>query len=357
MHVSFTARRARRGFTLVEMLVVIAIIGILAGLITAAAYTALKKARETAITVEFTQMDMALKAYKDKYGEYPPDGTDRTDANNNGVPDSFERHFSRVFPNANLASQPYALSELGILSANCKFPCDPSNAGTLRQFFANYTPATALVFWLGGMQEDDYSANPGKNPSSRLMGFSSDPVHPLSGLPTASRQPMWYEFDLTRVRDPSGATVSNTIFRHYLGNANVPQPYAYFRAEINQRSWEYCQNIPRKDVKFFGNDPNHLVHPYFDATQATSTMPGAWINPSSYQLLFCGFDNTFGFGNWYPIGKWTTTPSVLAPANWRFIFFPYDDPNDTTNPRRPSGYYNDDDITNFAAGRIDSKKP
>ncbi len=61
------------GFTLVEMLVVITIIGILAGLVIPAVVVAMRKAKEATIVMEISQLDMALKAYKEKFGEYPPD--------------------------------------------------------------------------------------------------------------------------------------------------------------------------------------------------------------------------------------------------------------------------------------------
>ena len=67
----------RRGFTLVELLVVITIIGILAALITVAAVGALKTMRETEIKTEINQIDDGFDEYKNKITAYPaelPDG-------------------------------------------------------------------------------------------------------------------------------------------------------------------------------------------------------------------------------------------------------------------------------------------
>ena len=65
-------RNHGRGFTLVEMLVVVLIIGILAGLISAAAIRGLHRAKVARISVEIEQISLALEQYKQQFGEYPP---------------------------------------------------------------------------------------------------------------------------------------------------------------------------------------------------------------------------------------------------------------------------------------------
>lgn len=65
------ARRAGRGFTLIEMLVVIGIIGLLMGLLfpaVVAIQTAAKRARAEA---ELNSFEVALKAYLNEYGKFP----------------------------------------------------------------------------------------------------------------------------------------------------------------------------------------------------------------------------------------------------------------------------------------------
>ena len=65
--------RVGRGFTLVEMLVVITIIGILAGLAIPAVIVARNRAKITAVAMDIKQLEMACQHYKEKFGEYPPD--------------------------------------------------------------------------------------------------------------------------------------------------------------------------------------------------------------------------------------------------------------------------------------------
>jgi len=65
-------RTARRGFTLVELLVVIVIIGILAGLVVGLSGTASRKMRESRTRAELAAIETAIEAYKAKFGHYPP---------------------------------------------------------------------------------------------------------------------------------------------------------------------------------------------------------------------------------------------------------------------------------------------
>lgn len=71
-----TDRKQQRGFTLVEMLVVITIIGILASLLVPAIAMGLRKARESAIAFEIQQMTSAFQEYKNAYNAYPPNFSD-----------------------------------------------------------------------------------------------------------------------------------------------------------------------------------------------------------------------------------------------------------------------------------------
>ena len=65
-------RSKHRGFTLVELLVVIVIIGILAALITVAVTAALGAAKRTRILAELNQLSTAIQSYKNEHGSYPP---------------------------------------------------------------------------------------------------------------------------------------------------------------------------------------------------------------------------------------------------------------------------------------------
>ena len=69
-----TARRNkdRAAFTLVELLVVIGIITILAGLLTPAIMGAMRKAHEASTVNTIHQVELAAQAFMNDFGEYPP---------------------------------------------------------------------------------------------------------------------------------------------------------------------------------------------------------------------------------------------------------------------------------------------
>ncbi len=67
---------AAAAFTLVELLVVISIIAVLAGLVVGIAPAASKRMREARIRAELDALVTAIESYKAKYGVYPPDNFD-----------------------------------------------------------------------------------------------------------------------------------------------------------------------------------------------------------------------------------------------------------------------------------------
>ena len=65
------ARRGQAGFTLVELLVVISIIGLLAGLMSVAIPRAMESGKKAKAKGELTAIVAAVKAYKQEYGRWP----------------------------------------------------------------------------------------------------------------------------------------------------------------------------------------------------------------------------------------------------------------------------------------------
>jgi prepilin-type N-terminal cleavage/methylation domain-containing protein len=338
-------RISNPGFTLVEMLVVISIIGILAGLVTVGAMAAIKAAKRALITTELSQLDMGLQNFRSKFNAYPPDGSiyknlDATlyDADGNGIPDEFEQFFRTAFPNALLYDAANGKTgELDILKTKYgvtgkgydMFFIDPQTKAPL------YTPQTAMVFWLGGMPEDP------RNPNSTLIGFSNNRINPLSDTTSTSRLGPFYDaFKPENLRNPPNATTS-LLFRAYLApvKTSTEEPIVYFRAEPGQRGNEYyvagtVGNNPRMKAAHDMN--NNVIRPYYD------TRSSAFVNRSSFQILCAGLDGQF----------FTNNPTVTAanPDN-RFLAFPTGVAGGNAN-LLPYDNANLDDQTNFIKGTI-----
>ena len=102
----------RSGFTLVELLAVIMIIALLAGLLTPAVMRARNSARNAAIKAEIDMLHMAIMNYKNEYGSFPPcvSGTAATDL--------AAKHVARLFPRC--TSGPSQLSSAFPSTANPK---------------------------------------------------------------------------------------------------------------------------------------------------------------------------------------------------------------------------------------------
>jgi prepilin-type N-terminal cleavage/methylation domain-containing protein len=62
----------RKAFTIVELLIVITIIALLLGILLPSINMVRTKAKETAQKAQFATIDMALEAFKQDYGDYPP---------------------------------------------------------------------------------------------------------------------------------------------------------------------------------------------------------------------------------------------------------------------------------------------
>ena len=152
--------KTRNAFTLVELMIVIVIIAILAGLITVGTRIAIRKAKDATVTLALEQLSMALDRYKNEIGEYPPDFTDL---------EAVTRHVRKRWPRCDYADT--FISEANNLTydnGNKVFDWDVTTCG----------PASALVFWLGGIPD----AN------GKPAGFRLSPTDPLGLFDGTSSQ-------------------------------------------------------------------------------------------------------------------------------------------------------------------------
>jgi prepilin-type N-terminal cleavage/methylation domain-containing protein len=361
---------ARRGaFTLVEMLVVITIIGILASLITGAVIAARRRARNAAIAIDLSNLDAACKAYKEKFGEYPPDfaGLNNADvdpvsgqAYQTIVQNQILRHLAVAFPRY-VPGTPAGHSKVGWNG----FKDDVKTFWNIDVDTYVQSPSTALVFWLGGgpqwfLDSSNNAILPGNTkfdnnkPIQSLLGFSANPTNPFDTASTSRIKP-FLEFDIGCV---------GWIAGHGLGYWPKSQdadkttgPLVYFRAE--NRNYTFNGAAPPTNARTVTGGAANVknesggVWPAvntelsnfdgMDKYDNTKAITYSWVNPEGIQIFSSGLDQRY------------VTPQIK--------FGGTDQPVDLTayptgeSYRKSGGASSYDDVTNFSGGTLESKMP
>ncbi|MBN1591197.1 MAG: type II secretion system protein [Pirellulales bacterium] len=340
--------KRRRAFTLVELLVVITIIGVLAGLIVAVAPGVIRAAHRMTITTEIGQLTMAMERYKQEHGEYPPDFCGVNDANaivRTAARQTVLNHLRRAFPRyripAGTIDNRWDYFRLQVKQCTSG---DPSltNAGDAIGMEVNaMTPDMALVFWLGGMPAPAGS-------STRLVTFSANPANPFAV--GGSRKEAFFEFDEARLARNAIAGNNNhfTGYRYRPPHVQDPDggedapPYVYFRAKSDRYdplpptdifvqffTWQgtFCVPYGRDSVPpASAGDPNEITQ---------------WFNPKTCQIICSGLD-----GMYAEFDSATSTPGALPSRPIRYL---------QTNGQAGSGNLTseeEDNLTNFARGTL-----
>jgi type II secretory pathway pseudopilin PulG len=241
----------------VELLVVMAILGILAGLlawgVNAARVSILKRAQ----ALEVQSIASAVEAYRTKYGDYPPDGSSWP---------VMDAHLRKAFPNilvSELALLNPALSQQNGLIRNdndltgshphlARYVSTSPGLRSGRVFDA----AEALVFFLGG--------------------FSSDPQRPITG-PGGPLKQVGSSYIYNTQRE-------NAFFEFKIGRLTLDRNTGASNDETI-----YSEGVPNDLMPVYvGNGPTYeqLGVPiiYFDSR--TYQIAGATVNDSSYYFNF-----------------------------------------------------------------------
>lgn len=230
----------RRGFTLIEVLVVLIVLGILVGLLVPAVTGAYNKARVTAAAAEVRNMSLALEAFKQQYGAYPPSRL--------LVAEDGDYSAAAVGPvNAPLA--PRSLRALRGLWPRLDLRTDGSKPPVPGGWFdvnGDHVKQTkpyvlsgseCLVLFLGGVQAktdqgwtvDGFDKNP-KNPFTSPV--TPDKDSPVTWPASTNRQAPFYAFTgggrLAPAGNPDLAPAAQTVA--YVDPLSRTRFYAYFSA-------------------------------------------------------------------------------------------------------------------------------
>ena len=238
-HRRSTHRRStpRTGFTLVELLVVISIIGLLVGLLAVAGTQALLRAREVAVTTELTEMSQATEQFRIENGFYPPSNIDS--------PSDLLPFLAQMAPNHR---------ELEMVGGQTRLQAWFDAVGV------NLDQGTSLQFWLAGtVQNAQYPLTGGLPAGEIPVGFNSNQLANTFGPPSFPlNRRVYFEHDSSR----------------FAGTGNV-----------------------RSYVSAFGKSTGDLRFLYRDSRSYAGgayMLDGAFINPNTFQIITPGLDGDLG---------------------------------------------------------------
>jgi general secretion pathway protein G len=393
--------RSPRGFTLVELLVVIVILAILIALLLPAINAALRTAKNTGVGSEINQLAQALESFKTKYGDYPPS---RVYLAENG-------DYSVVASNTTLGASDITLGQLAqrTLQAMRKFfprvtlstsgPVFAANSNVWYDFNGDGVMGTlmpdgsvnrnpyilqghqCLVFFLGGIPFQDGTNN------YAMAGFSKEPTNPFRNniplLPNGHANPMYsnnrqlplFEFNPARLLfDPNPSPYTSaglpqpTIpgyvdsYGNPLGNGQI-NFYAYFSSYGNGGYDPNDVNFPETDVN--GSIPllafrvgypianpairgvantasSEPPNPYTSTTTVPTTNVTTFQKPQSFQIISSGVDGLYGVG-----GQYSPSGGEALPMDSNAHVYM----NSTTDMNIRGSER--DNISNFSTGRLE----
>ncbi len=267
----------RRAFTLIEILIVLAIIGILAGLALPAAASLRSRANDLAIAREISALRQGLERYKLQMGDYPPSmGEDYSPANRYRT--ICEVHLRKCYPRASQQAKDY---------------------------FYNYIAPQldqdeSIVFWLSMTVLDDRDPFP-----LAVLNGNTIPKSWPSGL---SRR-VFYEFQQERFWDNPADADDIPAYR---------APYCQDTTFVHIDSRYYRMHLTPQTAAI------SAVQPYFDAQ-------GKPLNPMTFQIITAGQDGEYG-----PLYDAVANPTLLKrfPSGEHFGDGDHDNLTDFSDGRR-----------------------
>lgn len=280
-------RRTRLAFTLIELLIVIAIIGVLAGLIAAAAVNALRASRRAQTTLEIKNMSGAIENFKNDYGAYPPNGMNPLPQNPpaaNSVAKLVQSDFQRMFAKAFTGNAEPPVLALALCGQN-------TSGGTGQNVPNGMTGAEALYFWLGGFSSDK------KFPISGVGGPSFPVDGPQIGEVLESRIG-GYEFDRGRI----GPRNDNSEFDDANGGR-----YLLYSVDLNQNGTIDSNAGENRRINLWRYSPKGSEQPfvYFDTSRHKPYQYDPYASPTAKNI--------------FPLKK--VREGLATPVNMRDIAF------------------------------------
>jgi prepilin-type N-terminal cleavage/methylation domain-containing protein len=277
----------RPSFTLIELLIVIAIIGVLISLTTGVYIRVYRLGYQLSNRSDITQLDIALNKFKTEKGAYPPSqiklAHDYSSYNTANQLDLDSVAFlTRIFDPRMVATwQTTGIDWTGQLYVT-------GTAGMTTGSVIILEGDQCMVFFLGGVL----------SASRTPQGFTNNPTNPMDSTGGYAYQGAYYQFKSNRlVNLPHTITGGDAtgIFPSYLDTYGK-QAFAYFSSYNLENGYNrYSATV--------SDCPTLGVWPYASSLTPTAS----YQNPSTFQIISAGFDQSFGSGS---------NPTVPSPVLW-----------------------------------------
>ena len=270
---------ARHGFSLIELMIVIVIIGILMALVLPAIGGARRAARITQVSTEITQLDQAITSFKARFGVEPPSSLN-IPISQAGWTAEDRQKVLRVWDQFDFA-----------ICGGYGATAVPPFAGGYPATELHLNGAECLVFFLGGL-------NNGTSTTPVMIGFSKNPRTPWSPLGENRDAPFYDRIVPGRVADIDG----DGIIEFLDSLPDQTAPILYFSSQgksyrkLNGSGWDDF-DIHTSLIEPANPHPKDLSSLYLGSDSKTPE------RAQGYQIISPGSDGLYGIGGKYTDGS------------------------------------------------------
>lgn len=298
----------RRGFTLVELMIVIVIIVILIAVLTPAIGAALRNARQGQVKQEIGQIEYAIADFNSHFGINPPSYIDFRLDSSGQLPPATQSVLRRMWPNIDM---PRLVQQI----TNGELPQQELHG------------SQCLVFFLGGLVP-----GAGEVP----VGFAANPRAPFTLGGT--RVGPFFEFRLDRLYDANPATFDG--YEGYLDTLPGQRfPYWYVTSDRYSRQ-----------------DAANSLMTALPAAKAMRPVyrqsAKSYFNAQGFQIVSPGYDGTTAEHDSLPGGAYGTGGTYDAKAGTVTESLPDGSGPEPAHPLLGQAKGDADNITNFASGPL-----